>query len=375
MITRPYKPTGEEISLLGFGAMRLPTVGKTEEIDYPRAKALVDEAYKAGVNYYDTAYFYHEGTSEAFMGKALAEYPRESYFLADKMPLGILDEIPQSPAEIFAGQLERCQTDYFDFYLFHCITESSAGLLESIDLWKLLDGYRKEGKIRKLGFSFHGGVKLLRQLAPKYNWDFAQIMYNYIDAEHTHAQEQYDILAENGIPCIVMEPLRGGSLAKLGSEPDAILKAAAPQRSIASWGMRWLLDKDNILCILSGMNEPEQLHDNLATLNESRPFSPEEAQALEKAAGMFLEYALIPCTSCRYCMPCPFGVDIPALFSKKNKHAPSGGVSSFLMEYRNFSPEHNAANCTACGACEKVCPQNIPISQHMQEICALVESE
>ncbi|MDL2214175.1 aldo/keto reductase [Clostridia bacterium OttesenSCG-928-O13] len=365
---RPFGNLPKGVSLLGFGAMRLPTSGKPTDIDYDRAKALVDAAYASGVNYFDTAYPYHGGASEPFLAKALAEYPRESYLLATKLPMWKV-ESAQDALDTFEEQLNNLKTDYVDFYLFHAMETKYVEKLEKLGLWELMDQKRKEGKIRHLGFSFHDEPEVLEGLCQKWQWDFAQIMYNYIDADFTHGQQQYDILEKHGIPCIIMEPVRGGRLANLGPAANGVLQKANPTASIASWAMRWLAPQKNILTILSGMNALSQLKDNLAVLSDPVPLSPAEEKALAEATEIFKSYSLIGCTGCEYCMPCPSGVNIPGMIALRNQCAFDANNFSLLQEYEAFPADKNAGNCTACLACEQVCPQHLPISDIMKKLC------
>lgn len=366
MLYRNYKDK-EKVSLLGFGAMRLPKVGKGEEIDYDKAKALIDQAYAAGVNYYDTAYVYHDRLSEPFLAKALAEYPRDSYYLATKLPMWLI-KTPEDAQRLFEEQLAALNTDYFDFYLMHALNSNTVDLMENLKLWEMADQWRKEGKIKNLGFSFHDQPPVLERICKTWQWDFGQLMYNYIDEELTKAQEQYEMLERYHIPCIIMEPVRGGRLADLGPKSNAILKEAAPQRSIASWAMRWLAGKENILTILSGMNTPEQLTDNVDVLSKAEPFTPQETQALNEAVALFREYALIPCTACGYCMPCPSGVDIPGMMALYNDCAFDSNTYSLKEKYAKVPEGERAGNCISCGACETVCPQHLPISEIMTKM-------
>lgn len=262
METRAYRGTDDRVSLLGFGAMRLPRVSPdTQEIDFERARELIDCAYTHGVNYFDTAYRYHDGDSEPFLGRALAEYPRESYHLASKMPTWLVHSLDEGK-RIFADQLERCRTDYFDFYLCHSVGKSVEEFTDVYEKTGLLDHLRAQkaaGAIRRLGFSFHGTPEVLRELIARGGWDFVQIQLNYLDWELLDAAQQYRILEENGLPCIVMEPVRGGNLVSLCPEAVEILRAARPGASTASWAIRFAASLPNVLTVLSGMSTLEQV--------------------------------------------------------------------------------------------------------------------
>lgn len=373
MEKRTYKKTGEEISLLGFGNMRLPTLpGEGDAIDYDAAKTLIDAALAGGINYFDTAWGYHGGGSEPFIGKALAGVPRGSYFLATKLPMWLINS-REDAIYHFEQQLERCQTDYFDFYLFHAMNRGTVSKIKDFGLWDLMDDYRKQGKIRNLGFSFHDSPEVLQQLCDDYKWDFAQLQLNYLDWEQQDAKQQYEILEKHGIPCTVMEPVHGGSLADLGEKANAVLKAANPNASIASWAFRWLAGLPNLLVILSGMNTPAQVEENLQTFSPLKPLDADEQKALEQALTIYRQSATVPCTGCRYCMPCPMGVDIPAMLALYNQCAFDNDTIGFKHRYKLFEAEHNAHNCVACGQCEGACPQRLPIIETLAKIVSMAE--
>ncbi len=365
---RVFKKDDRKVSLLGFGAMRLPVADeKTQEVDYAVAKQMIDAAYNAGVNYFDTAYCYHEGYSETFLGEALSEYPRESYFLTNKMPVWMLksaDDIPR----IFDEQLQRCKTDYFDFYLMHSLGEKSFNTAEEYGLWEFLQKKKAEGKIRHIGFSFHDLPEVLEKICAKYPWEVGQIQMNYMDWEHQRANEQYEILEKYGIPCIVMEPMRGGTLTSLGDVANGILRSVNKEASIPSWAMRWVGAFPNVLCVLSGMHTPLAVEDNLKTYASLQPLSTEEQETLQEAIDEFRSHTLIGCTACRYCMPCPAGVDIPGLLAMRNVYAFSNDLVWFAKEYFGFPQEKNAAQCVSCGQCEHACPQSLPIINLLSQI-------
>jgi predicted aldo/keto reductase-like oxidoreductase len=373
MEKRLVKKSGEAISLLGFGLMRLPLKPGTQEIDKALALEMVDYAKNRGVNYFDTAYVYHEGNSELFAGEALSRHDRSSYKLATKMPLMRLkkeDEVEQ----IFEEQLKKCRVDYFDYYLLHNINRAHLKVVEDFGVYEKLKEKQRQGKIRCLGFSFHDAPAILSAVAGNYDWDFAQIQLNYLDWDQQDAKQQYTILESKGIPVMVMEPVRGGSLVDLGGEAEAIFKAADPKASIPSWAIRFAASLPGVQVVLSGMSTMEQVKDNVATMEHFKPLTDADREVITKAVLAYRTAGAVPCTGCRYCMDCPQGVDIPRnlgtynnyLF-KKERNMP-GYNFSFSMEYNVMGDEKQADNCVACKQCEEKCPQHIEISRQMELI-------
>lgn len=366
--------TGNQVSLLGFGCMRFPTKSQNAtDIDYEKVSTMVDYALSHGVNYYDTAAPYHGGESERVIGSILSRYPRSSYFLADKMPIWMVNSQTEMET-FFAEQLKKCQTEYFDYYLIHNITESKWQKIETLKCFEFLAQKKKEGKIRSLGFSFHDGPAVLKKVATAHPWDFAQIQLNYLDWQLQEAGKQYDILVENHLPVIVMEPLRGGSLVSLCKESIEILQKARPDLSIGSWALRFAASLPEVLTVLSGMTYLEHLDDNIKTMTAFEPLSIDDKETIETALTAYRKAAPVPCTACQYCMPCPVGVDIPKNFGIYNQYLTNGKVAALLLlQYKALSEGARAADCIACGKCRKNCPQHIDIPQLMQEITTAVE--
>ena len=371
MKTRTYKYSGAEISLLGLGCMRLPVIepGKPA-IDEEKAMAMVDTAMARGINYYDTAWFYHERTSEAFMGKALSRFDRDSYYLATKMPVSILEKEEDIPT-IFAKQLENLQTDHFDFYLCHALSASNFEKMEKMGVYEFLKQKKEEGVIRHLGFSFHDNVDVLRTICDAHEWDFAQIQLNYLDWEMQDAAGQYKVLEERGIPVIIMEPVRGGVLADLGEDANAVLKAAHPDWSIASWALRYAASLPGVMTVLSGMSNDEQLADNLNTFDVFEPLTDADRAVLEQALAIFRRNTFVPCTTCRYCADCPKGIDIPDVFRRYNNFMLHKNADFFKKGLEKLPEGSRPADCIGCGLCESMCPQHIAIPAKMTEIAAL----
>ena len=357
-----------KLSILGMGAMRLPVVGGDQgNIDYEKAKAIIDRAYQGGVNYYDTAYIYHNGKSEEFLGKALAEYPRESYYVADKFNLQAEPDYKKQ----FPEQLSRLNMEYIDFYLIHGIQDAWMDQFLECGALRYFDELKKQGKIRNLGFSFHASPDSLRKLLKIYPWDFVQIQLNYLDWYYGDAKELYEILEEAEIPIMIMEPVRGGKLANLTPEAEAILKEADPEASIASWALRFVMSRPQVQVVLSGMSNLEQMEDNLHIFSETACLTEEEEALVKKAADEFRSKVGVGCTACRYCTPnCPIGLDIPKILSLYND------VKLVNEEWRatfaDAMPEgKRPEDCIGCGACTGHCPQSLDVPAVMKEMAEI----
>lgn len=354
----------KKVSLLGLGTMRLPCITSQKresnpDIDYESAQKLVDLAYQNGVNYFDTAYMYHCGKSENFIGAALKKYPRDTYFLADKLPIWMCDT-KEDMQKVFDNQLERTGMEYFDFYLLHSLDKENFEKCEKFGAYDFITQKQKEGKIKYIGFSFHGTVDDLRQIVSAHHWDFAQIQMNYLDWENQNAKTQYKILEDAGIPTIVMEPVRGGKLAIVDDEIGTMLKAEQPNKSIASWAMRFVAGHKNIFAILSGMNSEEQMLDNLSSLTDFEPFTDKEYSICEKAVSIMNKSEVIGCTGCDYCQPCPKGIKISSFFSLYN-NVVSGNIdiNDGRKEYNSFDVK--PGECVWCNKCKNHCPQSISV--------------
>ncbi|MDR1066907.1 MAG: aldo/keto reductase [Clostridiales bacterium] len=363
----------ERISLLGFGCMRLPLKGeKPGDIDEEKFQEMIDLAIKRGVNYFDTAYIYHAGHSEPAVGRALAKYPRESFKLATKLPTWLIKS--ESDIErIFNEQLERCGVDYFDFYLVHSIDASKLDIIEKNRICGHLAEKRNQGKIRHLGFSFHDTPDVLEKVVKMYKWEFGQIMVNYIDWELQDAKRQYEILEENGIPAIVMEPVKGGALTNLTNEATAIFQKADPNSDPASWALRYAASLPNVFTVLSGMSNIDQMTQNLDTFSNFRPMTDEDYKTVKKAVAAYRLSSNIQCTACNYCMDCKFGVDIPKVFAIYNQYLRDNEKFRFSMNYSILPQKNRASSCVACGECEKACPQHLKISSLMKKVTAAAQ--
>ena len=355
------------LSRLGMGNMRLPTTEPGGPIDKEKAQAIIDRVIAQGVNYFDTAYMYHGGQSELFLGEALKKYPRDSYYLADKMPSSALQNRTRTPREVFEDQLQKCQTDYFDFYLLHNVSEASIDLFmdEELGVIPYLLEEKKAGRIRHLGFSSHSTPATLKKFLDKYDFfEFVQIQLNYLDWTLQDAKSQYEIITAYGVPVWVMEPCRGGRLASLTPEADALLKAKHPDKSVASWAFRWLQSLDNVGVILSGMTQMDQAEDNLSTFSAHQPLDEEERKVLAEALDILQKAVFIPCTKCHYCDGCPRGLDIPKLLHMYNAYRLNPGPGGRLA-YNRLPEDQRADHCIHCGRCIAKCPQSIDIPAEM----------
>lgn len=408
MTYRINPKTNEKVSLLGYGCMRLPMtkVGGNEEevIDQDMVNKLVDYAIKYGVNLFDTSPAYCKGMSEKAMGIALSRYPRESYYLSTKLSnFAESTWSREASLEMYHNSFKELQTDYIDYMHLHGIGMNGMEAFNTryIDngILDFLLKERENGRIRNLGFSYHGEVEVFDYLLSKheeFKWDFCLIQLNYMDWKHakeinernTNAEYLYRELEKRGIPVFVMEPLLGGRLANLNDAIVAKMKQRRPQDSVASWAFRFAGSKPGILSVLSGMTYIEHLHDNLATYCPLEPITDDECDFLEEVALHMLKYPTIPCTQCAYCMPCPRGLDIPTIFTHYNKCVNEGNVTddtkdpnyekarrAFLVGYDRKVPKlRQAGHCTSCGKCLSHCPQGIAIDEEMRKIYNYTEA-
>ena len=367
MIYRDFQ--GMKLSALGFGAMRLPVLGGDDNrIDEAAALRMVDTAMKNGINYYDTAWGYHGGNSELVMGKALSRYPREDFYVATKFP-GYDPSNWGRVEEIFERQLEKLGVQYFDFYLFHNVCEMNIDAYlddAKYSIYSYLMKQKKNGRIRHLGFSCHGSPEVLRRFLDAYGKDmeFCQLQLNYLDWTFQSGREKVALLDARQIPVWVMEPLRGGRLAKLSPEHEARLAALRPDEEIPAWAFRFLQSIPSVTMILSGMSNEEQLTKNLKTFAEDRKLSDEEMATLLDIAKQMLSVGTVPCTACHYCVShCPQELDIPHLLALYNEHAYTGGGFIAPMALGALPEEKRPQACLQCRSCEEVCPQQIKISE------------
>jgi len=406
MELRENHNSGDKVSVLGYGCMRWPMKkgkGGKDELDQERINQLVDKALEYGVNYFDTAPVYCQGLSERATGIALSRHPRESYYLATKMSNFSLDQqTKEGSIAMYKNSLKELQTDYIDYMLLHSIGDSMEGYTKRFvdsGILEYLLKEREEGRVRNLGFSFHGQQSVfdeMMNLHETVHWDFVQIQMNYLDWYHANEMNSFNVdasylyeeLTKRDIPVVIMEPLLGGRLSKVNSHVLRMLKEREPDKTAASWAFRYCASYPNVLTALSGMTYMEHLEDNLRSFCPLKPLSEEERTFLEdQVASEILKYPAIPCTSCQYCMPCPYGLDIPGIFSHYNKCINEDRMpvspadpdyaelrKAFLVGYDRSVPKlRQASHCIECCRCLEHCPQHIEIPTEMAKIDDFVE--
>lgn len=367
MELRKMENIGVETSLLGFGCMRFPTL-EDGSIDEVLAEKMLDEAMAKGVNYYDTAFPYHNGDSEPFVGRVLNKYDRSSYFLATKLPVWLV-ESKEHAEQIFYDQLKRLDKEYVDFYLLHALDKERFEKVKELGIIDLCEKLRKEGKIRFLGFSFHDDYEVFEEIINAHNWDFCQIQYNYMDTELQAGDKGYKLAEEKGIPMVIMEPVRGGLLAGFSKDIEDMFQDTTPGKSIASWAVRWVASHPNVKVVLSGMSTPEQVADNLDTFNNFKALSEAEEKTVDEVVRTLRARVQNGCTGCRYCMPCPAGVDIPTSFRIWNDYHIYQNYGFVKNRWETgLKQEEKPVNCAECGACEEQCPQKISIREHLKRV-------
>lgn len=365
-----------KLSALGMGSMRLPVLdGNDSNIDFDATKEMIAYCMKSGINYYDTAYGYHGGNSELVVGKLLKDYDRSSYYLASKFPGYDLSNMSKVE-EIFEEQLKKCQVDYFDFYMFHNVCEMNIDeyLNPEYGIFDYLMEQKKNGRIRHLGFSAHGDIDCITRFLKAYGnaMEFGQLELNYFDYNFQNAKGKVELLDKWNIPVWVMEPVRGGQLARLSPEATAKLKQARPDEDIPAWAFRFLQAIPNVTVTLSGMSNMEQLRANISTYAESKPLDEDEMQLILGIADKMISETTVPCTGCHYCVSkCPKGLDIPFLLKQYNE-AMVAGAGDFIapMALSSVATDKQPECCINCHSCEKVCPQTIKIPEELKKFAA-----
>lgn len=376
---RTFQKTGEKISLLGFGTMRLPAIdGDYSKIDEPEAIRMIRSAIDRGINYVDTAYMYHDGFSEVTVGKALKDGYREKVFLADKMPVWMA-KTEEDVERIFEDQLKRLDTDHIDMYLMHNITVPVWKRALKFNTLEFLEKKKAEGRIKHIGFSFHDEYELFEEVIRAYPWDFCQIQLNFMDADFQAGVKGLKLAGELNIPVIIMEPLKGGKLTDhLPQSIEAYWNQAPVKRSAAEWALRWVADFPEVLTILSGMSTMDQVDENISILNEALPGSltEEEQSLIKNVSAEYNKLIQYSCTACKYCLPCPVKIDIPSVIGYYNDWHLFDGNPKIKEDFFSWiSPKARPSICKTCKACEGHCPQHLPISEIMEKAAGLFESK
>lgn len=364
---RKLEKLGIAPSLLGFGCMRFPLT-KEGNINEAEAEKMLDTAIAAGVNYIDTAYPYHNGDSEPFVGRVLKKYDRNSFYLATKLPVWQIKTLDDAK-RIFQEQFERLDVDYVDFYLLHCLDKEKWQTVLDLGIIPYMEGLQKDGKIRYFGFSFHDDFETFKAIAEYRSWDFCQIQYNYVDTDIQAGDRGYELTEELGIPLVIMEPIKGGSLATLPEDVTLPFREFHPDASISSWALRWVASKPNVKVVLSGMSTQEQVEDNLKTFSNFQPLSLKEKEIVANVAATIKARTKNGCTGCAYCMPCPCGVNIPQNFRIWNDLSMYRNIDRIKQMYFKELEEGARANqCQECGQCEEVCPQSLSIRENLKQV-------
>ncbi|MBI4976306.1 MAG: aldo/keto reductase [Spirochaetes bacterium] len=377
---RVLEKLGYKISALSFGAMRLPT-SFALAVDKKKAVATIRKAVELGINYFDTAYIYHLGASEKVLGEALGNGVRKNVYIADKLPM-ILMRKTEDFDRFLETQLERLGTDYIDFYLFHNLNQGYFDKLLALGLFEKMEQAKKRGLIRHIGFSFHDTLPVFKKIVDAYPWDLAQIQYNYLDTAMQATTEGLHYAAKKKIPVAVMEGLKGGMLADPPKEAKDIMRSAASKKTPVEWAFQFLWNLPEVATVLSGMGSPAMVEENCGYAERSGVgiLSGSDMETIEKLVSTYRKKILVDCTACRYCMPCPYGVNIPDNFAMLNNANGRGGIIGWLLlrRYKKFAvrpdkvnkedPDGAASLCTKCGVCVKKCPQSINIPEELTRV-------
>ena len=373
------------VSILGFGAMRLPLIGGTQvptdsfdpmrSIDEEETARMIEYAIGHGVNYFDTAYVYHGGKSEVVLGKLLKPY-RDRVLIATKLPVFMVQE-RNGFDRILTEQLERLQTDHIDVYLLHGLNAQTWQASKDLGVLDFLNRVRKDGRVRHVGFSFHDTLAVFKGIVDAYDWNVCLIQYNYLDEQYQAGTEGLRYAASKGLGVVVMEPLRGGKLAKAPAGVLRVLESSHTKMQPAEWGLRWVWNHPEVATVLSGMSSFDQVRENIAFAERGSAgsLSEEDLALIDEARKVYRALLDIDCTGCAYCMPCPSGVNIPMNFFFYNEVVtfkdPTG-----VMVYKEFmTPEQRATACTECGECEEKCPQHIPIREELKKVHPVLSGE
>lgn len=358
------------ISILGFGCMRLPVINNdNSKIDEKEAKKLLDYAIANGINYIDTAYSYHQGQSEVFLGHALKDGLRDKIYLATKNPVWLVEKY-EDFERLLDEQLDRLQTDYIDFYLIHSLHEKVYKKILNLNLYDFVEQAKKKGKIKYAGFSFHDELPLFKTIADAYPWDFCQIQLNYLDRNYQAGLEGLAYAKEKGLDVVIMEPIKGGKLANPSEEIKEIWNESEVKRSPAEWALRWLYNKEEISVVLSGMSTMDQVIENIHTASNSKAnsLSKKEIELIDKVTGIYQDKIKVGCTACEYCLPCPSNVSIPDIFELYNNIYVFDSLQSSKESYKKLKElNKDVSQCVECGACENICPQHLKVIRLLKD--------
>lgn len=370
---RTIEQLGIKTSLLGFGCMRFPVL-EDGTIQEEEAEKMLDTAIKNGVNYIDTAYPYHNGGSEPFLGRVLKKYDRSTYYLATKLPCWEVHSL-EDAKRLFESQLKRLDQKYLDFYLLHSLNQESWNSMKELGVVSYCEQLKAEGKIKYLGFSFHDEYEVFEEILTCRNWDFCQIQLNYMDMEYQAGIRGYQLTEKLHIPLIIMEPVKGGALASFPKDLMDIFHSAAPDKSAASFALRFVGSLPNVKVILSGMSTPKQVADNLSTFEAFQPLSEKEQQAIKEVRETLNRRVKNGCTGCRYCMPCPAGVNIPASFKVWNTYHTYQSPDFIRWQWeQEMDGRQKPKYCIECGKCEKACPQHLSIREDLKKVQAEMDA-
>ncbi len=359
------------VSILGFGCMRFPLLNYDDNgsIDEETSFKLIEAAFENGVNYLDTAYIYHNGNSETFVGKCLDRLGRNNVYLATKMPVWLCENF-EDYNRIFEEQLSRLKTNYIDFYLAHSLSEKSFRNMVKNNIFDFFDTERKTGRIKYAGFSFHDNLELFKEIVDSYNWDFCQVQFNYMDENYQAGIEGIEYAKSKGLDIIVMEPVKGGKLAKAPTEIEGLFDKLSPSYSMAQWALKWVYNNEDISIALSGMSSMEQVLENIEVSSNASPnsLSDNELSTIKKVKDFLLNKTKVACTSCEYCLPCPQNIRIPEIFSQYNNAVIYDQKDFYKKDYSTLIENHqDSSQCIECGNCEDICPQNLEIIRYLDD--------